>query len=86
MQKTQKYSDDELIAILVELYFVENKVKPNKAELTKIKNTIIFNANPQKTEQLQQIRSYFYSRHARWPSTIEYANLLTTFLDRDYKD
>lgn len=86
MQKTQKYSDDDLIAILVELYFEENKVKPDDSELTKITNTITFNASPLKTEQLQQVKSYFYRKHSRWPTTMEYANLLEKYLDRTYKN
>ncbi|PCJ88347.1 MAG: hypothetical protein COA54_03535 [Thiotrichaceae bacterium] len=82
MQKTQKYSDDELITILVELYFEENKVKPDNAELTKITNTIRFNANPAKAEQLQPLRSRFYQKNARWPTTGEYKNLLSYFFEK----
>ena len=82
MKKTQTYSDDELIAILVALYFEENKVKPDKAELTKITNTIRFNASSVKTEQLQQLRSHFYQKNARWPSTGEYKYLLSYFFEK----
>ncbi len=82
MQKTQKYNDDELITILVELYFEENKVKPDNAELTKITNTIRFNASPAKAEQLQPLRSHFYQKNARWPTTGEYKNLLSYFFEK----
>jgi len=82
MKNTQKYSDDDLIAILVALYFEENKVKPDNSELTKIMNTIRFNASSVKTEQLQQLRSHFYQKNVRWPSTEEYKYLLSCFFEK----
>ena len=82
MKETQKYSDDELIAILVALYFEENRVKPDNAELNKITNTIRFNASSVKTEQLQPLRSHFYQKNASWPSAGEYKYLLSCFFEK----
>lgn len=82
MKKDSKYSDDELIAILVCHHREVTNCEPNNAELTKIKNTIIFNANDDKAMQLQPLRSYFYQQHSRWPTTIEYENMLRYYYDK----
>jgi len=74
-----RYTDDELIAILIKHHREVNNCAPDKAELAKIKNTINFDCRENKHEHLQPLRSYFYKQHAHWPSTNEYEKLLKYF-------
>jgi hypothetical protein len=82
MINTDKYSDDDLIAILIQMHVDTHHEEANKADITKIRNTIIYNKDLNKAEQLQPIRSYFYQKNARWPSTSEYEHLLREYFEK----
>ena len=81
----RKYSDDELIAILVEFHIETTGKQPVREELTKISNAVNHNTRPHKEDELQTLRSYFYQNNSRWPSTIEYENLIRYYYDKTNK-